>query len=91
MSKGRGRYSQNYRKIRRHLLANATHCAICGQPFDPDAKPHTSGYPTLDHIVPLSVNSDLAETVANLRPAHMACNSGRGVDRLTKHATTREW
>lgn len=51
------------------LLAAAKRCALCGKRFtkrDPA---------TLDHVVPLKLGG--LHTIANIQPAHFACNSGK--------------
>jgi 5-methylcytosine-specific restriction endonuclease McrA len=51
-------------------------CWLCEQDIDPDAPWPTVGYPTLDHVVPISRHG--AHTADNLRLAHHGCNSRRG-------------
>ena len=67
--------SQTYRKARARLLANATHCDICGQPLDFTAAPRSRWAPSADHVVPRSHGGGIA---GNLRAVHYGCNSRRG-------------
>lgn len=55
---------------RRILLANATHCHICGQPARHDDPLEA------DHITPVSRGG--SDEFSNLRPAHRSCNRRRG-------------
>ena len=48
-------------------------CHLCGRP----------GATTSDHIIPRSLGGD--DSIDNLRPAHMRCNSARG------NMTLNEW
>lgn len=51
-------------------------CQLCNEPTDPDADPSSDWYPSLDHIVPRSVNPDHSDE--NLRTVHRWCNSVLG-------------
>lgn len=86
-----------WNKARAKALANATHCAICGQPLDHTAPPRTRWSPTVDHIVPRSQGGSILDP-KNLRPAHYGCNSRRkdGQPRRRKptpttSSTSRAW
>lgn len=58
-----------YRKARAITLANATHCAICGNPLGNE--------PTeADHIVPHADNG--SSDPSNLQAVHRSCNRKRG-------------
>lgn len=48
------------------LAMFGTRCHLCGQP----------GATTADHLVPRSHGGD--DSLDNLRPAHLSCNSARG-------------
>ncbi len=59
-----------YKTARAQLLANATHCWICGQPPTPN-DPLTA-----DHIIPLARQHGPANHT-DLRAAHRSCNARR--------------
>ena len=63
-----GRTTASWRRLRLRVLEISDICWLCGQP----------GADTLDHIVPLSIAPDLAESADNVAPAHRSCNSRRG-------------
>jgi 5-methylcytosine-specific restriction endonuclease McrA len=67
-----GRSTRSFRRLRAKVLSESDICWLCGG----------AGADTVDHVIPLSVNPELAEEVGNLRPAHGRCNSSRGA-RLT--------
>lgn len=68
--------SNAYRKARAITIANATHCAICGQPLDHAADPRSRWAPSADHIVPPSQGG--THSLGNLRAVHYGCNARRG-------------
>ncbi|MBD0707383.1 MULTISPECIES: HNH endonuclease [unclassified Streptomyces] len=74
---GNPRNGRPYRRLVAALKARGLPCWICGHAINPrlDAW-HRLSF-TLDHIQPLSLGGDLLDP-ANARPAHRACNSGRG-------------
>lgn len=53
-------------------------CQICGEPTSHEYDPHDMYSPTLDHIVPQSLQLFPDHSPTNLRLAHMICNSERG-------------
>lgn len=61
-----------YRALRAIYRTNNMACWICGRP----------NADTLDHVVPLADGGTNA--LDNLRPAHRACNSGRGTREVTR-------
>lgn len=70
------------RQLRARVLAEETHCALCGNPVDkalrlgPDGKPHPYS-PEVDEIVPVSLGgSPLLR--ANTQLAHRICNQRKG-------------
>lgn len=66
----RGRhYTQNAKRA----IAGATHCHLCGGPFNDPRDP-----PVADHVVPRSLGG--SDELDNLRPAHRSCNGSRGTD-----------
>lgn len=77
-----------YRKARAAILAGATHCALCGQPLDHNAKAHTYWSTTVDHIIPISQGGNPYD-LSNMRPAHKGCNTSRGNGRTTGKGTRR--
>lgn len=52
-------------------------CQLCGEPTEPESDPWSDWYPTLDHIVPVSLGG--GDERPNLRTAHRWCNLIRGV------------
>jgi hypothetical protein len=48
-------------------------CGICGKPVDMKLKHPDPGFPTLDHVLPLSAGGDPLDA-SNLRLAHLRCN-----------------
>lgn len=68
------RYPAIYWANRKTLLSNCTAetvCALCGKRLTSNRRAWTA-----DHIVPVSHGG--SHDLANLQPAHAACNSGRG-------------
>ena len=63
-----------WRKLRDQVLANATHCALCGLPLIPDAPPRSRWSSTVDHIWPIALGGDALPPIDALRPAHYGCN-----------------
>jgi hypothetical protein len=63
----RGGYDAEYERNRAAVLAGATVCWVCGQPFTADDPP------TADHVK-LRVDGGGNER-GNLAPAHASCNS----------------
>jgi len=59
-----------YRQARAHVLAGATHCGICHQPFTP------GDIVEADHIIAHADNGP--DTPDNLRAVHRTCNNLRG-------------
>lgn len=54
-------------------------CQLCGEPVDRDADPkRDNAAPSLDHIVPRSLQPVPDHSDANLRLAHRGCNARRG-------------
>ena len=52
-------------------------CQLCREPTDPDSDSQGPWYPTLDHIVPVSMGG--TDDPHMLRTAHRWCNGVRGV------------
>jgi endogenous inhibitor of DNA gyrase (YacG/DUF329 family) len=53
-------------------------CHICHEPVDPMLPPNDPMSASLDHVIPLIGRGPHVE--ANLRPAHMMCNSLKSID-----------
>jgi hypothetical protein len=92
-----GRKGNPYWKARQKVLANATHCAICGGELDFNALPRSPRSPSVDHIITLKAlrqyppteRHRLSTSPENMRPAHYGCNSSRGDGRTTNTSTAR--
>jgi 5-methylcytosine-specific restriction endonuclease McrA len=70
------RTGRPYKRLRRQVLAEESHCGICGGEIDSALKwPHPLS-PTLDHVEPVSAGGDLLDR-SNCRAAHFYCNSSR--------------
>jgi hypothetical protein len=69
------RSSAAWKQLRARLVAQATHCAVCGVWLDKDAPPRSRWRPSVDHILPLADFPHLAYDVGNLRVVHSGCNS----------------
>lgn len=61
-------YGTTYDRLRRQVLAEETHCWLCGG-FVPE------GDKSVDHVVPLSKGG--SEDRLNLRLAHKRCNTSK--------------
>lgn len=59
------------------VLATSRTCWRCGQDIDMSLEPNDRMSATVDHVIPLAMGGPPLD-VANLRPAHRACNSARG-------------
>lgn len=53
-------------------------CQLCLEPVDPEARPLSARYPSLDHIEPQSMALIPDHRPSNLRTAHCGCNAARG-------------
>lgn len=52
-------------------------CWLCGQPIDYRAPQGDPNAFEGDHVIPSSVDPELADDVDNLRPSHASCNRAR--------------
>lgn len=43
-----------WRQLRTRVLAEETHCALCGQQPDPTAGTYHDRYPVVDHLIPVA-------------------------------------
>lgn len=68
MTKSDPRGHRKWKKLRAEILAASDTCWLCGLP----------GSNSVDHVLPVSKYPELALDIANLRPAHLSCNSARG-------------
>lgn len=66
----RPHYHGDYRTRRAAVLAEATHCWLCGQPLTSAPWPHPRSS-TADHVTP-------GDSASELRAAHLGCNASRG-------------
>ena len=62
------RKSYRWRQIRAQILESSDVCWLCGKP----------GATEVDHVLPYKHFPELVFDLGNLRPAHKACNSGKG-------------
>jgi 5-methylcytosine-specific restriction endonuclease McrA len=58
-----------YRNLARSIIANATHCGICGEPF------RATDRRVVDHIIPLARGG--TDDPWNLQAAHDYCNGAK--------------
>ncbi|HEU4751521.1 MAG TPA: HNH endonuclease signature motif containing protein [Armatimonadota bacterium] len=77
MSRGRGRSGRPWRRAQSQVRATCTTCWLCGQPINMALPPNDRMSFTVDHVIPLDQGGD-PTSLANLRPAHRACNSSKG-------------
>ncbi|MGZ6772828.1 MAG: HNH endonuclease [Ilumatobacteraceae bacterium] len=54
-------------------------CQLCAEPVDPSLDPQDRMAATLDHIAPRALTLFPDDSPENLRLAHRACNSARGI------------
>jgi 5-methylcytosine-specific restriction endonuclease McrA len=62
---------RRYRNLCARIIANATVCGICGQPFTDPNDP-----PVVDHIHPRAYGG--TDDPSNLQAAHRSCNGRKG-------------
>lgn len=74
----RGEFYINPRTRQEIYARDGWTCQLCGDPVDKDAPVNTMGAPTLDHIIPQSLQLVPDHSPSNLRLAHLLCNSKRG-------------
>jgi 5-methylcytosine-specific restriction endonuclease McrA len=98
MPRSKGRTGRPYLRARRQVLEKSQICYLCGQAIDltiTDRK--DPKYPTVDHVIPVSLidptgpDAHLLNSPKNLRPAHMGCNSSRGVGVRLGLKLSRDW
>jgi 5-methylcytosine-specific restriction endonuclease McrA len=59
--------SRAYNELARAIVANATHCGICGEP------PRASDEFVCDHVIPRAHGGP--SVASNLRAVHRSCNN----------------
>lgn len=82
----RGEFYINPRVRQEIYERDAWTCQICHTPVPRDATPGDLEYPTLDHIIPQSLQLIPDHSPSALRLAHMVCNARRG-NRMDYEAT----
>ena len=80
------RDTYDWKKLRKGLVAKATHCAICGGALMHDARPRTKFSPSVDHIIPLD-HGGAPYAFSNVRVVHYGCNASRGNGRPSRRKT----
>lgn len=82
---------RTWRRLQAQVYASTDTCWICGKPVQFGAHPRSPAAPSVDHVIPRSLGGDPLD-LANLRLAHLGCNSARG-NRLTprREAGSRKW
>lgn len=80
MSRWGGRASRRLRT--RVLDVYGTTCHLCAQPIDLSLAFPDGASLSIDHIVPRSRGG--SDDIANLRPAHLSCNSSRQADPMSR-------
>ena len=94
MPRSRGRTGRPWRRATAHIRRTQNICHLCGHPIDktlPATHPESF---TVDHILPITHNPDLALRRDNLAAAHKRCNSSKGNGdghHLTNQRNSQEW
>lgn len=95
MARTHGRKGRPWERMAKQVIGLAialgSPCARCGKPLDPVGTwpPRHPQSPSVDHIVPLSVDPSRAHDWTNLRAMHYGCNASRGA-RLDDNSTRRD-
>src|SRR5690625_6329913 len=73
------RYSNGHRarQLRARVLAEETHCALCGEPVDTTLPARHPAAPEVDHMVPVARGGALYAR-DNAALIHRACNAWKG-------------
>lgn len=88
----RGRNDARWVKLSRYLRQVLPPvCWLCGEEIDTTLPRRDKRSWTLDHIKPLSEFPELAYEESNLRPAHMQCNSKRGIGKTQPVNVSHDW
>lgn len=80
-------------RVRRQVLAQETHCWICGVEVDKTLPPYQPGSPEVDEIIPVSLGGSPFDRT-NCRLSHRLCNVRRGNGtrlRTQPLTTSRTW
>ena len=95
MAKTHGRKGRPWVRMQHQVIARAVAygipCPRCKRLIDPPGRwPHRHPLsPSVDHIVPLSVDPSRAHDITNLRAMHFGCNARRGDG--SNERVRREW
>jgi hypothetical protein len=92
-SNPRYRNGHRRRQLRAQVLAEETHCGICGQPVDVSLPAGLPESPEVDEIQPVSLGGDPLDR-NGCRLTHRRCNQRRGNGRrkpLQPYRTVRTW
>lgn len=68
-------YDATYERNRLRVIREETVCALCGEPVDKALSGRHRDGPTVDHVLPRAQGG--TNSRANLRLAHLRCNSAR--------------
>jgi 5-methylcytosine-specific restriction endonuclease McrA len=79
VTKHNARYANGHRRrqVRAAVLAEETHCAICGLPVDVTLPAGQAGSPEIDEAIPVSKGGSPYRR-DNCRLTHRLCNARRG-------------
>src|SRR5690625_3922695 len=72
-----------WRQLRTRVLAEETHCALCGHPPDHTVGHYHDNYPVVDHIIPI-IKGGPEYDRENLTLMHRACNRFKSTMTLTE-------
>lgn len=71
------------RQLRKRVLAEETHCALCGQPVDVTLPAGLPESPEVDEIIPVSLGGDPLDR-DNCQLVHRLCNQRKGDGRKAR-------
>lgn len=84
------RKTRAWQRARAHVVATQTVCWICGRPVDKTLPGRHPLGPSADHVHPLGRGGPLLDP-ANLRLAHLRCNSSKKDRVIVRQTTSRNW
>jgi 5-methylcytosine-specific restriction endonuclease McrA len=96
MSVSRYKNGHRRRQVRAQVLAEETHCWICGQVVDKTLHYLNGGAPQVDELLPVSLGGSPIDRT-NCRLAHRNCNIRRGNGTKIRNSPTttikrvRQW